>query len=132
MDSIGYLDGANAAYIELALQRLPAGQPDVQEYHPVSRHRKLDLSLVLAWPGFPGFGKYRSHARMRHIGFQGDVRSRNRSSRRVGQFQKHRRGSDLRRLGGDCMLNRDCWRGIDRPGTLISKDGGHAGEQEKT
>jgi hypothetical protein len=70
MDSIACLTGSHAAYIELALQLLPVGQPDVQQYNPVSRHRKFQMSLVLARLGLPGILKYWSHACMRHVGFQ--------------------------------------------------------------
>jgi hypothetical protein len=52
MDSTAYLVGSNAAYVELAFQRLPTGQPDVQENNPFSRHRKSETSLVLSLLGF--------------------------------------------------------------------------------
>ncbi len=94
--------------------------------------RKFEMSLVLAGPGFLGFGKYGSHAGVRHVGFQRNPRSRYRPGRRVGQFQEDGRGSDLRRFGRDCVLNRDGRRGSDRPGAPISQPSGHAGEQEKT
>jgi hypothetical protein len=41
MDSTAYLVRANAAYVELPLQTLPARQADVQENNPISSHRKF-------------------------------------------------------------------------------------------
>jgi hypothetical protein len=70
-----FLVGPNAAHAELTLQPLPAGQPDVQENNPISRHRKFEMSLVLARLGFRCFLKNGSHTRVGHVCFNGDARS---------------------------------------------------------
>lgn len=64
MESTAYLVGSDAAYIELALQSLPARQPDVQQDYPVSRHLEPEICPVLTRLGLCRFSKYGSHARV--------------------------------------------------------------------
>jgi len=130
MDSTANLVGANARYVELPLQRLPAGQPDVQENDPISRHGKLEMGPVLARPGFRRFLKHGRHTRVRHVCFHGDPRSRDRPSSGVGQFEDDRSRTDPGRFGRDCMLNRDYRGGIARPRTLGHEQSGYAEEQQ--
>ena len=64
MESTAYLVGPDAAYIEPALQSLPAGQPHVQKDYPVSRHLEPKICPVLTRLGFRRFSKDGSHARV--------------------------------------------------------------------
>ena len=130
MDSTAHLVGANASYVELSLQRLPAGQSHMQEDNPVSRHRKSEMGLVLARPGFRCFLKHGGHTRVRHVCFHGDARSGNGPRRSVGQLDNHRSRADRGRFGRDCVLNRNCRRRIARPGTPGHEQSGYAREQQ--
>jgi hypothetical protein len=130
MDSTANLVWADTSYVELPLQRLPAGQPDVQENDPVSRHRKFEMGLVLARPDFRRFLKHRGHARVRHVCFDGDAGSRNRPCGGIGQSEDDRNRTDLGRFGRDRVLNRDRRRPAVGPGTPGHEPSGDAGEQQ--
>jgi hypothetical protein len=137
LDSTACLVGSNPAHAELALQLLSAGQPDVQEDNPISSHRKFEMSLVLAWLGFRCFLKHGGHARMRHVCFHGNARSRDRFRRWISQLELDCSRSDLRRIGRDCMLNRNGRRRIGWPGASSNEaprneKNGDAGDREKT
>lgn len=112
--STACLVGSNAAYIELALQRLPAGQPHMQKNNPVSSHSEVQTGLVLARCGFGGVLKHGSHARVRHVRFQRDVSSGSWFAFAVDQLQTDSNWPDLRRVRRDGVLHRYPGRDIAR------------------
>lgn len=75
MESTTCLVGANATYVELALEGLTAGQSHMEKNDPVSRHSERDLGLVFARFSFLRFLKHWRHPGMRHVRFQLDTGS---------------------------------------------------------
>lgn len=106
-DSTACLIGSNAAYVELAVQRLPSRQPDVQQDNPVSCHAKFESSLVPARLGLGCFLEHWGHASVRHVCLEGDTRSGYRFRSSISQFQNDLGRPDLRGVGRDYVLNRD-------------------------
>jgi hypothetical protein len=107
MDSTAYLVGSNAAYVELAFQRLPTGQPDVQENNPFSRHRKSETSLVLSLLGFLASSNTGAMPACDMSASKRDARARNGSGSGIGQLENDCGGPDMRGLRRDQVLNRD-------------------------
>src|ERR1700687_1838822 len=132
VDSTACLIGSNAAYAKLALQRLPPGQPDVQQDNPVSRHAKFEMRLVMAGLGLRCFLKHRGHARMRHVCFQCDTRSRYRFRSRISQLQNERCPPDLWGGGRYFVFHRDYRRGFDGLGTPSYEPSGNTAKRETT
>jgi hypothetical protein len=104
----------------------------MEENDPVSYHREVEVSLVLARPCLRSFRKHRSHAGMRHVCFHCDPRPGNRFGHRIGQLKKDRSRSDLWWFWRECVLNRHPNRRIVSSGTPHRQQGGYAGELEKT
>jgi hypothetical protein len=116
MDSTACLVGLDAAYFYVAFQLLPAGQYDMQEDNPITCHSERKMCLVAAGRDLVYLSKDRSHARMRHIRFYRDTRSRNWFRGRIGQPEGNHNGPNPSGFGRDFVLNSDrarliCWPG---------------------
>jgi hypothetical protein len=83
MDSTARLVRADAPYVNLAFQLLPAGHYDMQEDDPISCHLKPKMSLITAGSDFIRFPENRRHARVRHVCLQRNMRSGYCSRRRI-------------------------------------------------
>lgn len=117
MDSTACLVGADASYVKLAFQLFSVGQSDVEQDHPISRHLKLDLSLVAASFRFFRICKAGTHSRMRHIRLDHDPRPRDWFGGSIGQLESDGGYAHSRRFRGNFVPNRNrVWR-LDPPGT---------------
>src|SRR5580658_5489791 len=86
MDSTAYLVGSDASHVELPFQFLPVAQRDMEEDNPITRHRKLQTSLVAARICFVRLCEAGAHARMRHVSFDGNMCAGNRLGGGIGQL----------------------------------------------
>ena len=103
----------------------------MQEDNPISRHREREMSLVAAGLDFPRIAKDRSHARVRHIRLQGNVRFRDGLPRRINQPKVHYSRPDPNGLRRDFVLDLDCaWR-IRWSGAGGHEHSGSADAQQK-
>jgi hypothetical protein len=91
MDSTDCLVGSDALHIDLSFQFIPAGQRDMEEDNPITRHLKLQRSFVMA-SFFLLFRlcKPRTHTRVRHIGLNRNVCTRDWSTFGIGQLENNR------------------------------------------
>jgi hypothetical protein len=66
--------GSDAPHVDLPFQFLAAGQRDMEENNPITRHLKLKVGSVAA--GFCLFRlrEERTHARVRHVGLNRNMR----------------------------------------------------------
>jgi hypothetical protein len=78
--------GSDAPHIDLSFQFLPVGQRDMEEDNPITRHGKLQVSLVAAQFGFFRLSESGTHTRVRHVSFNRYVRSRERFADGIGQL----------------------------------------------
>lgn len=105
MDSTARLVWPHAPYIDLLLHLLPAGQRNMQQNNPVPCHPQLKLRLVPSRINLLGFTEDRTHARMRHIRLDPDVRARDRPRPGIRHSERNRRRTNPERLRSDFMLN---------------------------
>jgi hypothetical protein len=67
MDSTACLVGADAPHVDLSFQFLSARQRDMEEDNPITRHLKIQVSLVAARHGFFRLCEEGTHARVGHV-----------------------------------------------------------------
>jgi hypothetical protein len=83
----------------------------MEEDNPITRHLKLQMRFVTTRRFFLRFREYRTHARMRHVSLNRNVRSRNQLTVRIGQLESDRNRPDAGRSRGDFVFNLDRnWR----------------------
>ena len=80
MDSTARLVRSNArsdaSHVDLSFQFLSAGQRDMEQNHPITRHLKLKVSLVAARRCLLRLREYGTHTRVRHVSLNRNVRAR--------------------------------------------------------
>ena len=117
MDSTACLVRSDAPHINLAFQLLPSGQYDMQEDNPIPCHLERKASLVAARCNFLRLLERRSHAGMRHVSFQRNMRSCDRSGGRIGQPECDHNGPGANWLRRDFMLDGNRVRRVGQSGT---------------
>src|SRR3984885_11265568 len=90
MDSTACLVGSDAPHVELPFQFLPVGQCDMEEDNPIARHRKLKASFVATRVCFFRLCEPGTHARVRHISLNCNMRAGNWLGDGIGQLQSDR------------------------------------------
>ena len=89
----------------------------MEEDNPITRHLKLEVSLIAAWICFFRLRELGTHARVRHIRLNCYVCSGERFAGGIGQLESDRNGADPRGLRRNRVLNRNKRRRFDRSGT---------------
>jgi hypothetical protein len=107
MDSTGCLVGSDAPHFDLPLQFIPARQRNMEEDNPITRHLKLEGSFVAARLCLFRLREEGTHAGVRHVGLNRDLRPCNWFTAGIRQLQNHRRRTDPDWFRRDLMLNRD-------------------------
>jgi hypothetical protein len=107
----------------LPFESLPVRQPDVEQNHPITRHRKPQLSAVLPQSQFFRIREYGRHARMRHVCFNYDMGARQRSRSRILEMESYHRGSHSGGLGREFVGDHDAWRRV-RPAMAAEGEDG--------
>ena len=107
MDSTASLVGSDAPHVELSFQLLPVGQRDMKEDNPVPRHRKLQLKLIAPMVCFFRLCEPGTHARVRHITLNCNMRAGNWLGGGICQPESEPGGADPCRFWRDIVINRD-------------------------
>jgi hypothetical protein len=79
----------------------------MEENNPITRHRKLQMSLVASWVYFICHRETGTHARMRHVSLNRNVRAGNWLGGGIGQPQSDRSGADPCWFRRNFVFNRD-------------------------
>jgi len=104
-DSTAYLVGSNALHVELPFQLFSVRQLDVQQDDPISRHRKIETSLVPTRTRFLCNRERGTHARVRHICLDRNLRACERFADGIAQLEIDRLRPNTGRLRRDRLLN---------------------------
>lgn len=79
----------------------------MEEDNPIARHRKLQMSLVVARLCLVRAGEQGAHTWVRHVSLNRYVRTRERFAGGIRQLESERNGSDPRGLRRNIVLNRN-------------------------
>jgi hypothetical protein len=79
----------------------------MEEDNPITRHLKLQLSLIMTSFYLFRLCKSRTHTRVRHISFNHNVRPSHWFTGGIGQLENNRSRTDSDWFRRDLMLNRD-------------------------
>jgi hypothetical protein len=131
MDSTACLVGSHVPHVELSFQFLPVGKRGVEKNNPIAGHPQPHLRLILSRSHFLRLPKHRAHARVRHVGLNGNAGSCNRLPSGVCQLQSDRDRADPNWLGRDSMLDRDPGRRSGSPGTAGNQESSHEGRSQE-
>jgi hypothetical protein len=125
---VGSNAGSNASHVDLSFQFLPAGQRDMEQNNPITRHLELKVSLVAARFCLLRLREYGTHTWVRHVSLNRNVRTRYILAGAINQFKSDRSGSDPSRFRRNYMLNFDNRSRFRRSGTSRYQQGCRAGE----
>jgi len=107
MDSTACLVWPDAPHVNLPFQFPPVGERDMEQDNPITRHLKFQFSSVMSRLSFFCICEYRTHARVRHVSLDRNVRARDGFAGGVRQLESDRSGADVRRTGRDFVVNLD-------------------------
>src|ERR1700722_16820028 len=123
MDSTACLVGPDAPDVDLPQQFIPARQRNMEEDNPITRHLKLEVSFVAARLCFFRLREEGTHAGMRHVSLNRDLRPSDWFTAGIRQPQNNRSRTHPDWFRRDLMLNRDQSGGCDRSVTARLEQG---------
>ena len=122
---------SDAPHIDLPFHFLLAGQRDVEEKNPITRHLKFEVSLIATVSFFLRLGEYEPHSRMRHVRLNRNPSSRDRFARGIGQLETDCCRPHASRCRGYLVLNRHQGWGLDPTGTSSYQQSCRTGQSDE-